>query len=165
MVPSFEETGRSLRTKSAASSTSPRSCSVRIVSRPDLIPDWAGIEQDAAAPGGTVRGGVTAGNRRKIWGFSAAGLALALLLAAFISPLASSAPDGLEKVAQQQQFLQLAEGREVWHGSLLPDYTVPAVEAEEVSTGVAGLLGTIVMFAVGYVVVKLLSMRSAKQES
>ncbi len=100
-----------------------------------------------------------------MWGFAAAGFALALFLSALVSPLASSAPDGLERVAEQAQFLQLADGQQVWEGAMLPDYAVQGVEAEGVSTGLAGLLGTTAVFAVGFGVFKLLGTRSARQAS
>ena len=123
-----------------------------IVARPDVVPAWAGIQegQTAKGPG------------RKMWGVAAMGFGLALVLAIFISPLASSAPDGLEKVAEQKQFAKLADGPAMWQGSVLPDYSVPGVEDERVSTGTSGLLGTAAMFAIGFCAMKALSHRMAK---
>ncbi len=127
--------------------------------RPDLLPAWARIDPLLGVEVGAVAGRRTAGR------FAAAGFALALLLAGFISPLASSAPDGLEKVAQEQHFLQKAEDQEAWHGALLPDYTVPGIREEGASTGTAGLLGTMAMFALGYAMVRMWSVRSGERES
>ena len=118
-----------------------------IVARPDVIPSWAGIQEGAATrtPG------------RKVWGMVATGFALALMLAMFVSPLASSAPDGLEKVAQQQQFSELASGPAPWQEYGLPDYSVAGIDDQRVSTSMSGLLGTAALFAVGFCAVKALS--------
>ncbi len=120
-----------------------------IVARPDVIPAWAGLEESKAG----------LGPGRKIWGIAAAGFALSLLLAVFVSPWASNAPDGLEKVAQQRQFAERADGPAFWQAAALPDYSVPGMDNNRVSTGVSGLLGTAAMFAVGFCVVKALSYR------
>lgn len=122
-----------------------------LAARPDLIPGWADLQdrkQAGARPG------------RRVWSMAAVGLAVALLLAFFASPWASSAPDGLEKVAQQQGFEQRAEGAAIWQNSLLPDYSVPGVEDPQYSTGLAGLVGTATLFAVGFGVVKVLGRRT-----
>lgn len=74
--------------------------------------------------------------------FIAAGLFLAILLAAF-SPIASPNPDGLEFVAEQRGFL----GRALDPSYLiLPDYTVPFIEHPAVTTIVAVTIGTLVVF-------------------
>jgi cobalt/nickel transport system permease protein len=122
-----------------------------LVARPDVIPDWAELDRDKALPA----------NRRN-WSLAAGGLLVAVMLAVFVSPLASSAPDGLEKVAQEGQFMDEAEGGEAWKHSPLPDYSVPGVESEGVSTGLAGLFGTSAIFAAGFCVVKLMGRRSPK---
>jgi len=74
------------------------------------------------------------------------GLLLALLIALF-SPLASPHPDGLERVAEDKGFLDRA--REAPY-QLIPDYLFPGIENEQLATIVAGLLGTLVMFGVGF---------------
>lgn len=88
-----------------------------------------------------------------------------LVLAAIVSPFASSFPDGLEKVAETLGFSSLAEGPPVWWNSPLPGYTVPGVEAEDVSAGWAGILGTAAVFLLGFGVVKLLRRRGVKREN
>ncbi len=118
-----------------------------IVSRPDIIPAWADLGTSSVA----------AGPNRKIWGIAAVGFALALLLAVFASPLASNAPDGLEKVAEQQQFAEDTPKIPFWQASMLPDYSVPGITSQGVSTGIAGLCGTAAMFVVGFLVVKALN--------
>ena len=123
--------------------------------RRDVLPEWAGVGEGTASPVG----------RRRAWIFVGAGLAVALALAVFVSPLASSSPDGLEKVAEEKGFIESAEDEGVWKSSPLPDYTVPGVRSEALSTGLAGLLGTAAMFAVGFGAIRLLSRRSAGRES
>lgn len=75
------------------------------------------------------------------------GLAVALLLAGLVSYYASSSPDGLEKVAGDQGFLDSAEDSAT-AGSPLADYGVAGVEDERASVGLAGVLGVIVTFVV-----------------
>ena len=67
-------------------------------------------------------------------------------MAAFISPWASSLPDGLEKVAEQMGFLHKAQGEAMWTHSPMPEYALPGVQNESLSTGLAGLLGTLAVF-------------------
>ena len=70
---------------------------------------------------------------KKIWIFTLAGLAIAVALALFVSPWASSSPDGLEKVAEDKGFIEKAEETEpVWESSPIPDYAVPGLTAEAV---------------------------------
>jgi cobalt/nickel transport protein len=87
------------------------------------------------------------------------GLLLAALVALFLSPFASPWPDGLERVAHDKGFLQKAE--EVKHAvsSPIPDYVFPGLKNEKVATSIAGILGTFVMFGVGYGVARLLKKR------
>ena len=70
------------------------------------------------------------------------GLGAALLLAT-ISPLASSAPDGLEKIAAEQGFVTSATGSPF---QVAADYLFPGIENETLATIVAGWLGVLVMF-------------------
>ncbi len=118
-----------------------------VAARPDILPGWAAIE---------VGSGDSTPPRRRVWPLAGAGMAIAIALALLVSPFASGCPDGLEKVAEDQEFLEAAEGRQVWHKSPLPDYSVTAIASEGPSTGVAGLLGTVAMFAVGFSAIKLL---------
>jgi cobalt/nickel transport system permease protein len=72
------------------------------------------------------------------------GLGLALLLA-IASPLASAHPDGLEWVAEQQGFLEAAQGPLY---EIIPDYVFPGVSNEALATILAGILGTLIVFGV-----------------
>jgi cobalt/nickel transport system permease protein len=117
--------------------------------RPDILPAWAGAStpKDAAVA------------RRGVWALPLAGLALALMLAAFIRPFASSAPDGLEKVAKSKGFLEQAEGKDVWKKSPVPDYALPGGKSEGIATGLGGVLGTVLVFGLGLGVIKLVGAR------
>ena len=73
-------------------------------------------------------------------------LAFCLVLAT-ISPLASSSPDGLEKVAEDKGFIGLAEGSPF---EIVADYVFPGIENEALATILAGWLGTLVLFGIAY---------------
>ena len=74
------------------------------------------------------------------------GLAVCLVLAC-LSPLASSSPDGLERVAEDKGFIGLA-GEAPFH--LIADYVFPGIENEVLSTILAGLIGTLILFGTVY---------------
>jgi hypothetical protein len=84
-------------------------------------------------------------NRRWL-GVIAVGLAFAVVVALF-SPLASSHPDGLEKVAEDKGFLEEGKGPSY---EIIPDYTFPGVENESVSTILSGLVGIAIVAALGF---------------
>ena len=81
-------------------------------------------------------------------GFLVVGLLVALLLAGVVSGFASSSPDGLEKVAEEQGFADTARDSAL-AGSPVADYAVSGVEDERLSTGLAGVAGVVVTFAFG----------------
>jgi len=122
--------------------------------RPDVLPAWSGIAESAAGRPAL----------RRAWALAGIGFVAALGLAAFVSPFASSSPDGLEKIAEEKGFLAAAEDEGAWKAAPLPDYAVPGLPAEEVSTGLAGLLGTAAVFGVGFGLIRLLSPRSSRRE-
>lgn len=82
-------------------------------------------------------------------------LIIAVLLALLISPFASPWPDGLEKVAKEKGFLEKAEPKTALTSSL-PDYAWPGAKNEKLATSFAALFGTLLVFAIGYGVAKLL---------
>jgi cobalt/nickel transport protein len=84
-------------------------------------------------------------NKRWIW----IGLAVALAVGALLSLTASPSPDGLERVAENQGFLERAVQTPPLH-SPLPDYLFPGIADERLATGLAGFLGTLALFALGY---------------
>lgn len=82
------------------------------------------------------------------------GLVVALALAIFLSPFASSSPDGLEKVGEHHGFagkaISLVKG-------LIPDYAFPGINHEKLATAIAGALGVLIVFIIMYLVAKLIS--------
>jgi len=81
---------------------------------------------------------------------------IACLLVVFLSPLASSSPDGLERVAEDKGFLGL--GREAPF-QIIADYVFSGIENEAVATILAGLIGTLILFGVVYGIAWLLKSR------
>jgi cobalt/nickel transport protein len=97
---------------------------------------------------------------KRITGFVLAGLFVALLLAGVVSNVASSAPDGLDAATTRGCTLndageitggtcmaQGAKDHEV-AGSPLADYAVTGLENPYLSTGLSGVLGVLLTFAV-----------------
>lgn len=78
--------------------------------------------------------------------FAILAVAVAVGLATAASPFASADPDGLEKVAADQAFLERGATQET---SVLADYAVPGVADDRVATGLAGFGGTLLVFAAG----------------
>jgi PDGLE domain len=94
---------------------------------------------------------------RLVIGFS---LAVALGLAVLASPYASSSPDGLEKVAETNEFL--ADGRlhSLQESSPVPDYAFPGIDDPRLATALAGLFGTLLVAVAGTAVLLLARRRS-----
>ena len=82
--------------------------------------------------------------------FTILALALAIGLATAISPLASTAPDGLNRVAQDHAF----EQRGTTHEAPVSGYAFPGVHNEKLAKGLAGFTGTLLVFALGFGLVK-----------
>ena len=96
-----------------------------------------------------------AGYGRRYGEFIAYGLLIALGLAIFVSPLASSSPDGLEKVADTLGFMgRAAPAPHV--PAPLPDYEMPGVHWAPMATALAGVVGTLIVFALGWVLARAL---------
>lgn len=124
------------------------------VARPDILPAWASVEKSAVTDARAKKGA---------WGLAGVGLALAAFLAVFGSPFASSEPDGLEKVAEVKGFMQAAsEDTVFWKNAPFPDYKIASIEQEGVSTSLAGLIGTVLVFGIGFGVIRMLARQPAR---
>lgn len=88
------------------------------------------------------------------------GLLIALAVA-LISPLASSLPDGLEKVAEEKGFIEAAQ--EAPYG-VIPDYVFPGVDNEAVATIIAGIVGVFIVFGFVYGIARLLRVRKPEPD-
>ncbi len=101
--------------------------------RPDLVYGARGYAFAPVAvriPVTTAVGGLIA-VRRNIVGLVVAGLVVAVALATFVSPFASSSPDGLEKVAADKA-LDTEVDEHAFAGGPLADYGVEGVDNERV---------------------------------
>jgi cobalt/nickel transport protein len=98
---------------------------------------------------------------KKLWMFIGICLVASIFLAFFISPLASKSPDGLERVALDNAFSGKAHVKPAWRFSPLPNYSLSGAKSRWLSTGMAGLIGTILVFGVSLMVAKLVSRRSS----
>jgi cobalt/nickel transport system permease protein len=81
-----------------------------------------------------------------------AGVGVALAVAVFLSPFASEQPDGLEFVGKKIGFLADDSSFSAPIPAPMPDYQVPlpGLDALKAATAVAGLVGTLVVFAVSW---------------
>lgn len=80
-------------------------------------------------------------SNRLVWIF---GLLFALTLV-ILSPLASTHPDGLEWVAEQQGFLNAAQEP---FFRIIPDYLLPGISNSQLATMLAGVLGLLIVLGV-----------------
>ncbi|MFC1872112.1 PDGLE domain-containing protein [Chloroflexota bacterium] len=80
---------------------------------------------------------------KKLWAIAF----IICLLVATLAPLASSAPDGLERVAEDHGFFALGEGPLF---EIVADYVFPGIVNEALATILAGYLGVAVVFAIAY---------------
>jgi cobalt/nickel transport protein len=86
--------------------------------------------------------------KRRFDGFIWIGLGISLLLTLFLSPFASTSPDGLEKVAEMKGFSEKGEGWKFWKHAPLPDYVFPWIKNEKIATALSGLVGTLSIFCI-----------------
>lgn len=94
--------------------------------------------------------------KRRLDGFIWVGLGISLLLALFLSPFASSSPDGLEKVAEMKGFAEKGESWKLWRHAPFSDYAIPWIKNEKVSTALSGLIGTLAIFFLAFGLGKLI---------
>ena len=84
--------------------------------------------------------------RRRLAAFVAVGLAVALALAFFVSPVASSNPDGLDRVASDQGLADQEAAHRTDDGPPAGD-GVRGVGSDRLGTGLAGVIGVGATFA------------------
>jgi cobalt/nickel transport system permease protein len=90
----------------------------------------------------------------------AGGVVLALIVGTLAVFFASGNPDGLERVAEDVGFLKVAQ--EPLY-NLLPDYIVPGIPSDTVAGVLAIVVGTLLLFAVGYGIARTLRRRRESQ--
>ena len=105
-------------------------------------------------------------HKNRIFLFS--GLALALSIAAFLSPFASKDPDGLDRVSQDLKFEEKATEKpptkQLPFANVFEEYSVKAIPNEKVSTGIAGIIGTLVVFGLAWGVGKIAIRKSEPKQ-
>lgn len=121
-----------------------------VSTRPDLVETLAGYLSPEALRRSAGRGTMAA--------LTAVGVAIAAG-ATLLAPLASGDPDGLERVAEDQGFIERTQPPPF---EMLPDYTIPGLDGG-LSTILAGLIGLAIVFALGYGIALLLRGRSEKK--
>ena len=122
-----------------------------LLRRPDLFDPTDGIGSHFDDRGG--------------WGRSIlAGLAIAVGIAVFLGPFASDAPDGLEYVGNRMGFLR-EEVSPPPIPSPMADYQVnlPGMSYARAATALAGLVGTLVVFGLGWGMARLLPRRDQER--
>ena len=87
-------------------------------------------------------------------------LALSLITAGVVSWFASSHPDGLERVAEDKEFIEKAK-KPIYE--IFPDYTVPVGSNEFLSNGLSGIIGTAATFVMVIILGRFLT-RHKKQK-
>lgn len=114
-----------------------------LLTRPDLIDDPETVVRSTTWRRGQV---------------VLAGLGISLAVATFLAPFASPWPDGLEFVGEQQGFLP--EDAPGYFASPIPDYEMPGLpDLLGMATAAAGLVGTLVVFAVALVLARAFGQR------
>jgi cobalt/nickel transport system permease protein len=81
-------------------------------------------------------------------GVMVGGLALAVVVAGVLAPVASLNPDGLERVAVDLSFADLATGS--W--AIAPDYAAPGIAWPALAVAIAGIGGALFVFATTYTI-------------
>jgi hypothetical protein len=91
-------------------------------------------------------------------------LAVSVGLATAVSPFASSAPDGLNRVAEDHAFDDRGTLHAVQEDAPIPGYAFPGIGDERVAKGVAGFVGTLGVFAIGFGAAALLRRRATRDQ-
>ncbi len=106
--------------------------------------------------------------RSRNFAFTIAGLGVALLIAIFLSPLASQNPDGLDRVAQDLKFGDKAAedtpARKLPFAAVFDEYALKGVP-ENVATPIAGLVGTLAVFGLAWGIGKIAVRGSSSREN
>jgi cobalt/nickel transport system permease protein len=97
--------------------------------------------------------------------FLVGGLLVAVGLGLFVSGFASPAPDGLNKVAEDNGFAAKAR-QHLFENGPLAGYAVKGVDNQRLGKGLSGLIGVLVTFGVGLTLFALLrATRSGRDPS
>ncbi len=128
-----------------------------------VLPAMTGVHILIGVGEGLITGGVLAylsqarpdllpGEEKQVRGWVVPVISI-LLIAGVLSLFASAWPDGLERVAEDNGFIGLADNVRVSLPTPLADYTFNG--SEGVGTSIAGVLGSVVCFAVAFGIAKI----------
>ncbi|ARV62141.1 cobalt transporter [Nostocales cyanobacterium HT-58-2] len=106
----------------------------------------------------TARPDLLPGNQQEFKGWVVPVVSI-LLIAGVLSLLASAWPDGLERVAENLGFINLAEQVRVSVPTPFADYTINGNEG--IGTSIAGIIGSIVCFGVAFGIARLVRPNNA----
>jgi hypothetical protein len=93
--------------------------------------------------------------------FTILALAVALGLATAVSPYASTSPDGLNKVAADKAFGSDAKRHAIQDDAPMGGYAFPGIHDERVAKGLAGFVGVLLVFGVGYLLAYVMRRRAS----
>jgi hypothetical protein len=93
-------------------------------------------------------------------GWVLAALAIIVVVVVAAAYFASGDPDGLERVAGDQGFLDGAQGSPF---SIIADYVFPGLGDGPLATIVAGIIGVIILFGLLWLIGRLLVRRSSPE--
>jgi len=110
-----------------------------LASRPDLVYGVRDLDQSRFAERTPVA----------MRTFVIGGVLTALLFAVVVSQFAVDDPDGLEKVAIEEGFIDQGQDHAL-SNSIFSDYATEGVDNETLSLAIAGVAGTLITLAVGY---------------
>lgn len=99
-----------------------------------------------------------AGERIAAGTWAAGGLVASVVVGVLAVFFASGSPDGLERVAEDKGFLEAAQEPLF---QVIPDYVFPGIGSEALAGVVAMVLGTLLLFVVGYGLAYLVRRRRA----
>jgi len=86
------------------------------------------------------------------------GIAIAALIVIILAPLASPDPDGLERVAEDNGFIDQATN---FFSGLFSDYAIPGIDDPRMSTILSGLLGVVIVVGIMFLLGRILARRRA----
>jgi hypothetical protein len=85
------------------------------------------------------------------------GLLITAVVVILAASFASPDPDGLERVAEDKGFIDVAQGASF---EIIPDYSVPGIDGT-ISTILAGIIGVAIVFAVMLILGRFVARRRA----
>ncbi|MDH6060524.1 PDGLE domain-containing protein [Chrysosporum bergii ANA360D] len=134
-----------------------------------VLPAMTGVHILIGVGEGLITGGVVAylakarpdllpGEQEQFQGWLVPVISI-FLIAGVLSLVASGWPDGLERVAENMGFIDLAEEVRIAVPTPLADYEIEAIGI--IGTSIAGLLGSVVSFGVAFGIAKVIKPKNA----